>query len=168
MAGLLVLMLFVLPFVELAVFIAVAGEVGLLATVAVIIVVGVAGGLLVRHQGLGVWRRAQRKLRDGEMPSAEVVNGLLILTAGVLLALPGFLSDVLGIALLLPPVRAAVRSLLLARFERRMHATLAGPVAVAFGGRPSGLRVRTGSATYDVREADDVPGPPGRPGLERP
>jgi UPF0716 protein FxsA len=165
MAGALVLILLLLPFVELALFIAVAGEVGFLMALAVIITVGVVGGWLVKRQGLDVWRRAEGRYRSGEMPTAEVVNGLLLLVAGLLLALPGFLSDLMAIALLVPPVRALVRSLLFRRFEQRVQATLAGPAGIAFGG----TRTNTGRATYDVREVDDEgPGGPGRPRLERP
>src|SRR4051812_4415457 len=127
MAGVLVLFLLVLPFLELAVLIAVAGKVGVLVTLALIVAVGVLGGLLIKRQGIGVWRRVEARLRAGEMPTAEVVNGLLIMAAGVLLLLPGFISDVLAIALLLPPVRAAVRALLLRRVERRVGPGGAGP-----------------------------------------
>jgi UPF0716 protein FxsA len=172
MAGVLVLIILVLPFVELAVFIGVVDQVGFLPALGVIVVLGLAGGWLVKRQGVGVWRRADAQLRSGEMPTAEVVNGLLLLIAGFLLILPGLVSDLLGIALLLPPVRAAVRSLLFRRFEKRIQATFSGPVGAAFG-RGGPTRINTGRASYsgpvDVREAGDPdPHGAGRPGLERP
>jgi UPF0716 protein FxsA len=173
MVGVIVVLLLVLPFVELAVLIATVDLVGLWPALAAIVVVGIAGGWLVKRQGIGVWRRAEGRLRDGKVPSTEVVNGLLVLIAGGLLLLPGFLSDVLALALLLPPVRAVVRSLLFRRFEQRVESTLAGPVGFAFGEeRP---RVNAGVATYDVREVREVrpagetgPGGPGQPRPGRP
>jgi UPF0716 protein FxsA len=167
MAGVVLLVLLVLPFVELAVFIGAIDLVGFLPTLVAVIVLAALGIWLVKRQGLDVWRRAQTRLRAGEVPSAEVVNGILVLAAGVALAIPGFVSSAVGLALLVPPVRALVRSLLLRRFEQRVEAALAGPVGAVFGGRR--LRVDTGPATYDVREVDDRgPGAAGRSGLERP
>jgi UPF0716 protein FxsA len=161
MAGVVLLVLLVLPFVELVVFLEAIDLAGFLPTLGLIVLLAALGIWLVRQQGLGVWRKAQARLRSGEVPSAEVVNGLLVLFAGFALALPGFVSDLVGLALLLPPVRAAVRSLLLKRFEQRVENALSGPVGTIFGGRP--LRVDTGRATYDVREVDDP-----RPPLDRP
>jgi UPF0716 protein FxsA len=154
------LVLLVLPFVELAVFIAAVGWVGFLPALAGIVVLGVAGCWLVKRQGLGVWRRADGKLRAGEVPSAELVNGLLVLAAGLLLIFPGFVSDAVGLALLLPPVRAGVRVLLFKRFEQRVAATFSGPVGVTFGAQDPHLRINTGRATYggpvDVREVAEA------------
>ena len=172
MAGAVLLLLLVLPFVELAVFIAVVGQVGFWPALAAIILVGVAGCWLVKRQGLGVWRRADGRLRSGEVPSAEVVNGLLVLIAGGLLLFPGFVSDVLAIALLLPPVRAGVRALLFRRFEQRVSETFAGTVGIVYGPGGQPVRINTGRATYggpvDVREAvEPAPDAAGRPGPDR-
>jgi UPF0716 protein FxsA len=158
MAGVVLLVLLVLPFVELAVFIGAIELVGFLPTLAAIVLLAGLGIWLVRRQGLDVWRRARGRLRSGEVPSAEIVNGLLVLAAGLALALPGLVSDAVGVALLVPPVRAAVRSLLLKRFEQRVESALSGPVGAVFGGGRR-LRVDTGRATYDVHEVDD-PRPP--------
>jgi UPF0716 protein FxsA len=167
MAGAVLIALLVMPFIELGVFIAVAGWVGFLWALTAIIVVGLAGCWLVKRQGLGVWRRADRRVQAGEVPSAEVVNGLLVLIAGGLLLFPGFVSDALALALLLPPVRAGVRALLFRRFEQRVSATFAGPIGVAFGGSASPPRIDTGPASYggpvDVREVErPAPDAPGR------
>jgi UPF0716 protein FxsA len=160
MAGVVLLVLLVLPFVELAVFLKAIDVVGVLPTLGLIVLLAGLGIWLVKQQGLGVWRAARGRLQTGEVPSAEVVNGLLVLVAGTALALPGLVSDVVGLALLLPPVRAALRSLLLKRFEQRVEHALSGPVGAVFGDRR--LRVDTGPATYDVREVDDR-----RPPLDR-
>jgi UPF0716 protein FxsA len=169
MAGAVLIALLVLPFVELAVFIAVVGWVGFLWALAAIIAIGLAGCWLVRHQGLGVWRRADQRLRTGEVPSAEVVNGLLVLIAGGLLLFPGFASDIAALLLLLPPVRAGVRALLFRRFEQRVAATFSGSVGAAFGGSATPPpRINTGPASYggavDVREVErPAPDASGRP-----
>jgi UPF0716 protein FxsA len=167
MAGVLLLLLLLLPFIELAVFIEVVGWVGLLPALGAIIAFGLVGTWLAQREGVGAWRRAQARLQAGEMPTNEVVNGILLFLAGVLLALPGFLSDILGLALLLPPVRALVRTLLFRRFERRIRTAFAG-----VAGGPQ-ARIHTGEATYgayDVHEVASDPaaaGGPERPPLGR-
>jgi UPF0716 protein FxsA len=110
----------VVPIVELAVIIQVGQLFGALNTLALLILISVVGAWLAKREGIGVWRRIQRQLELGRMPGNELVDGLLILFAGVLLLTPGFLSDVLGILLLLPPTRAMARAALRRRFARRI------------------------------------------------
>jgi UPF0716 protein FxsA len=153
MAGVLLLLLLLLPFIELACFIGVVGWVGLPYALLAIIAVGLAGAWLAKRQGMGTWRRAQARLQAGEMPAEEVVNGILLLVAGLFLALPGFVSDVIGVALLVPPVRALVRRLVFRRFEQRLSAA----VITAPGGRG---RIQTGGATYGAHDVHEVPGDP--------
>lgn len=117
MAILLVLVL-LLPVVELIVLVQVAGEIGFLDTVGLLIVVSLVGAWLAKRAGVGVARRIQRAVNAGEAPDREVLDGALVLLAGVLLILPGFVSDAIGIALLLPPVRAGVRTLVMRRLAR--------------------------------------------------
>ena len=109
MFALLVVLFLVVPFVELFVIIQVGQAIGALPTVAVLVLVSVVGAWLVKREGLGVLRRARARMRSGEVPGAELTDGVLILFAGALLLTPGFLTDVLGILLLLPPVRAGMR-----------------------------------------------------------
>src|SRR5688572_13306977 len=100
MLALLVLAFLAVPFVELFVIIQVAGELGVLSTIAALIVISVVGGWLCRREGVAVFRRVQTSLARGELPHAHVVDGGLILFAGALLLTPGFLTDVLAIVLL--------------------------------------------------------------------
>ena len=110
---LLFLLLIVAPLVELYVVLRVGASIGALNTIGLLIAVAVIGSWLVKRQGLAVAGRLRRQLEAGGDPSREVIHGFLVLAAGVLLVLPGFVSDVIGIALLLPPVRAvAARSIL--------------------------------------------------------
>jgi UPF0716 protein FxsA len=115
----LVLVFVVLPIVELTVIVQVAGEIGVPETILLLIAVSVVGAWLCKREGLGVLRRIQAALDRQQLPHREVVDGALILFAGVLLVTPGFLTDLLGIVLLLPPTRALVRASVLASFRRR-------------------------------------------------
>lgn len=104
-----------LPVVEIALFIKSAQWIGLLPTIVAAIAAGAIGLALVRRQGFELLMRTRAQIDRGEMPVAEVFDGLCLAVAGVLLVLPGFFSDILAILLLLPPVRAALRTLLTAR-----------------------------------------------------
>jgi len=116
--GYILLLLLVLPFVELAVLVEVAGTIGVVDTLGLLLVVSIVGVWLAKRAGLGVLRRLRRAQSEGRPPSREVVDGALILLAAGLLLLPGFVSDVVGIALLLPPVRALVRPVILRRLRQ--------------------------------------------------
>lgn len=122
MLGLLFVLLIVVPIVELWVIVQVAGSIGVLETIALLIVVSVAGAWLLRQQGVQTWRRLQAALQRGEAPTKEVTDGALILFGGALLLTPGFVTDAIGIVLLLPPSRAAIKGAArrsLARWARR-------------------------------------------------
>lgn len=108
----------VLPFVELYVILQVGHAIGVLNTIALLILVSAAGAWLVKREGLSVLRRAQERAQAGAVPGKELVDGVLILFAGALLISPGFVTDVVGILLLLPPVRAAFRGVV-GRWLRR-------------------------------------------------
>lgn len=124
---LLFLVLIVAPLVELYVVLRVGASIGALNTIALLVAVAVIGGWLVKRQGLAVAGRLRRQLEAGGDPSGEVIHGFLVLAAGVLLVLPGFVSDVIGIALLLPPVRALAARRILRR-GGRLRATPFVPI----------------------------------------
>ncbi|MCP3935125.1 MAG: FxsA family protein [Actinomycetia bacterium] len=110
----------IVPILELAVIIQVGSSVGVFPTLALLVLVSVAGAWLVRHQGTGVLTRIRQQLSVGELPTDELVNGVLILVAGTLMLTPGFLSDAVGLSLLIPPIRAVIRRWLGRRFTRRV------------------------------------------------
>jgi UPF0716 protein FxsA len=110
----------VLPIVEIAVFIQVVHWIGALNALALLLIISVVGVFIVRHQGIGVYRRVREQIRAGTVPTVELVDGLLILVAGVLLILPGFLTSVVGLLLLLPPVRNIGHRILRRRFSVRV------------------------------------------------
>src|SRR5690242_16735752 len=105
MPWLIVVPLIALPIVEIVLFIKSAQLVGIGMTIVLAIGAGVVGVALVKRQGLAAMERARVQMEHGEMPVAEVFDGLCLALAGVLLVLPGFLTDFVALALLLPPVR---------------------------------------------------------------
>ena len=106
MPFLIVLALLALPFAEIAVFIAVGQQLGVWATLGLTVLISLLGLSLVAGQGLSNLRRLQITLHAGEPPVAELVHGVLLFIAGFCLFVPGFITDVAGALLLLPPVRA--------------------------------------------------------------
>ena len=124
---LLVVLFIVVPIAELALLIQIGQLIGVWWTIALLVVDAVLGSLLARSQGRLVWRRFNDALRAGRAPAREVMDGALVLFGGALLLTPGFLSDLLGLFLLLPPTRALVRAVLVRRFAGRMAASMAGP-----------------------------------------
>lgn len=101
-----ILPLIVVPIVEIALFIRVGGWLGLLPTIAIVIVTAVAGGIMLRRQGLQTLAALQAQVQRGADPSPLLLEGAMLLVGGVLLLTPGFFTDALGLALLVPPWRA--------------------------------------------------------------
>lgn len=116
MAWLIILAIIALPLLEVAIFIEVARGIGILPAIAGAVIAGIAGLALWRQQGLQTLWRARETLERGRMPVAEVFDGLCLALAGVLLLIPGYLSDVLALALILPPTRRLLARLLARRF----------------------------------------------------
>ncbi len=119
MFAVLALLFLVVPFLELYVLIQVGQAIGALPTIALLVLVSAAGAWLVKREGLSTMRRAQAQLREGRVPTSELVDGVLILFAGALLVSPGFVTDLAGILLLVPPVRLALRAAARRRLARR-------------------------------------------------
>ncbi len=105
----LLVLFLIVPIVELAVIIQVGQAIGVVPTIATLIGVSVVGSWLVKREGMGVWRRFRQQMEAGHVPGRELADGVMIMLAGALLLTPGFVTDVFGILLLLPPVRAAIR-----------------------------------------------------------
>ena len=99
------LFLLALPLLEIAGFVIVGREVGALATVGLVLASGIAGVLLLRHQGFGVMARVRAEMAGGGDPSRQLAHGAMIVVAAILLIIPGFITDIIGLLLFLPPVR---------------------------------------------------------------
>jgi UPF0716 protein FxsA len=119
--GWLFLIFLVVPIAELAVILQVGQLIGPWYTIVLLLAVSAAGAWLVKREGLGVVRRFRRQLDAGALPGKELADGVLILFAGALLLTPGFLTDCVGLLLLLPPVRAVIRASVLRRFAGRVR-----------------------------------------------
>lgn len=110
------LLLFILvPFVEIYVLIEVGSRIGAPWTIALVVLTAAIGAALVRRQGLATLSRVQASLDAGTLPAVELVEGAFLLVAGVLLLMPGFVTDAVGVTLLTPPARRALVQRLLAR-----------------------------------------------------
>lgn len=144
---LLVVLFIVVPIAELAILIQVGQAIGVWWTIALLVADAVLGSMLARSQGRAVWRRFNEALQAGRAPAREVLDGTLVLFGGALLLAPGFLTDILGAVLLIPPTRALVRAILVRRYMGRMVASMTRG--------PSSPRARQ---RYDVEgSAVDVP-----------
>ena len=119
MVGVIALLFLIVPLAELYVIIQVGHAFGALNTIGLLILISAVGAWLAKREGISVWRRFQRQVESGSVPGREIADGVLILFAAALLMTPGFLSDLVAIALLLPPVRAGIRTAVLRRAARR-------------------------------------------------
>jgi len=138
----LLLLFVVVPLVELYVIIQVGQAIGAVPTIALLLADSVLGSMLMRSQGRAAWRRFQAAVAEGRTPAREVLDGVLVIFGGAFLLTPGFVTDVVGVVLLLPPTRALVRRGLVRRLLPRMAMTAAGR------GRPR--RDRPADADSDV------------------
>jgi UPF0716 protein FxsA len=148
---LLIVLFIVVPIAELYVIIQVGEAIGLWPTLALLLADALLGSFLLKHQGRGAWRRFNEALAQRRFPGKEVVDGLLIVVGGTLLLAPGFLTDIVGLILLIPPTRAIVRGLL-RRFTIGRFVVVGMP-----GGGPGPGPARPGrDYDFDVT-AEEVP-----------
>lgn len=108
------------PVAELMLLIRIGQAIDLLPTLAIVILTGVIGAALARHQGLRTLGRINEATARGEMPTQELLDGLMILVAAVVLVTPGVMTDAVGFALLIPPIRTLLRRKVAAYFKKRM------------------------------------------------
>jgi UPF0716 protein FxsA len=116
----LVLLFIVVPIAEIYVIVKVGEAIGILPTLAILLADAVLGSMLLRHQGRSAWRRFNAAIAEGRFPGREAADGVMIAVGGTLLLTPGFISDVVGLLLLLPPTRAVIRSGLFRYLRRRV------------------------------------------------
>ena len=142
------------PIAEIYVIIQVGEAIGAIPTILILVADSVIGSMLWRSQGRRVWARFRQTVERGGIPHREVIDGVLVVFGGAFLITPGFISDVVGILLLLPPTRAVIRRLLIRRLGKRIQLRT-----------PSSGR-RRGEPDYDVEgTATEYDGP--APRLER-
>ena len=115
----LILAFTIIPIVEIYLLIEIGSIFGALTAIILVILTGFLGAFMARMQGLQTLFRIQESLREGRMPSGELLDGLLIVIAGVVLLTPGFLSDSAGFLLLIPKTRNSIISWLQRQIELR-------------------------------------------------
>jgi UPF0716 protein FxsA len=121
---LLLLLLFIaVPLLELYVILQVGEAIGVLPTIAILIVDSLVGSVLMRSQGRRAWQRFNLAIGEGRVPAREAIDGVLVVFGGALLLTPGFVTDIFGAILLLPFTRVLVRRVLVRRFAGRMVAS---------------------------------------------
>jgi UPF0716 protein FxsA len=120
----------VVPLAELYVILKVGDAIGVLPTIALLAADSVLGWMLLRAQGRSVWRRFNDAMAAGRVPHRELIDGVLVVFGGAFLITPGFLTDIVGLLLLLPPTRSVIRGLVARRLGRRIVTTTSEPFDV--------------------------------------
>lgn len=123
----------VVPIVEIALFVQVGGFFGLWPTLALVLVTAIVGASLVRSQGIATLMSVQSRLQKGELPAQQIVEGVMLAVSGVLLLTPGFMTDALGMLVLLPAPRAMLAKQLMSRVKVQGMASGSG-FSAGFGG----------------------------------
>lgn len=138
----LLLLFFLVPLGEIYLLIQVGDAVGALPTIALVVFTAVLGAALVRSQGLSTISRLQRNLEEGGLPAVPLIEGAMILFAGALLLTPGFITDAIGFACLVPPLRQSFAHWLISRGA--LHVASTGSFHTSGqhppGGQPGGQR----------------------------
>lgn len=116
-----ILLLILIPALEIWGFIVVGDMIGGLNTFLVIILTGILGVYFAKREGLQVLQDAQRRIRQGEPPGPAILDGIAVLLAGVMLFIPGFFTDAVGILLLLPPTRSIFKYYLFKWIQKQIR-----------------------------------------------
>ena len=114
-----------IPIVEIALLIKVGGEIGGWNTIGLVLLTAAIGAFLVKREGIATLQSAQQKLQQQQMPAQELIEGACLLVAGVLLVTPGFMTDIVGFTLVIPPTRKLI--------AREASKRLAGRVVTSQG-----------------------------------
>jgi UPF0716 protein FxsA len=99
----------IIPIIEIVLFYLIGSQIGIWWTLLIVVVTAFVGSWLVSRQGRATWEQGRQELADGGVPTGPLVNGAMILVAGALLLTPGFLTDIVGLSLLVPSVREFLR-----------------------------------------------------------
>jgi UPF0716 protein FxsA len=162
---LLIVVFIVVPIAELYLILQVGDAIGAVPTILLLIADSILGSLLLRSQGRSVWRQFNEALTAGRMPHRELFDGIAVIFGGAFLITPGFLTDIIGLFLLIPPTRALLRRLAAGWLGRRFGLTAVMGAAGVAGRAARGRRSRDDDETVEgtAREREDPP-PQGRIG----
>lgn len=117
MFSILLALFIIVPIIEISLFIQVGDVLGMWPTIAIVFITAVVGAQLVRSQGIATLLNVQSRLEKGEIPAQQLLEGVLLAVAGVLLLTPGFLTDFLGMTVLLPAPRAWIAKKLMTKVQ---------------------------------------------------
>ncbi|MAD24399.1 MAG: membrane protein FxsA [Verrucomicrobiales bacterium] len=117
----LLILFIIVPLVELYLLAIVGGRVGLPATILLVVLTGAWGAYLAKSQGLSILAKIQFETSAGRVPTAELLDGLLVLIGGVVLLTPGLLTDLVGFLLMVPSFRAIIRNRVKAKFAAQIR-----------------------------------------------
>jgi len=149
----------VLPLAELYVIIQIGQAIGIIPTLLLLLADSIAGTMLMKSQGRAAWRRFNEANAEGRIPAREVADGALIILGGAFLLTPGFLTDIIGFLLLIPPTRAMFRKTVIGLFARRNPVTYVGMKAAPHAERAWNERAaRRRSGTTAAPNGDYVEG----------
>lgn len=112
------LFIIIIPAAEISVFLLSGNIIGIWPTIAIILLTGIIGAYLAKKQGLETLRKAQEQMRYGQMPREAILDGICILFGGILLLTPGFISDIIGLLMLMPPTKPIFKRLILKGFRK--------------------------------------------------
>lgn len=126
----LILIFIIVPLMEILLLIEIGSRIGTLNTISIIIVTGILGGYMMRHQGFAILTNIRMDLSQGRMPTGELINGALVLAGGILLLTPGFFTDAVGFVLLIPTTRGFVRKKIQLLIQRKIES---GDIHIFFG-----------------------------------
>jgi UPF0716 protein FxsA len=121
-----------IPVVELALLVEVGGRIGVIPTIAIVLITGAVGAWLARDQGLRALRRLQQALQAAQFPGEQIIDGVVILAGGLLLLTPGFLTDIIGFCALIPGTRHLLKALVKRQVRGRMPDKRDGAVHVHY------------------------------------
>lgn len=116
-----------IPLIELILLLRLSDMTSWQTTLLIVVVTGVIGSALARHEGIQAWYRFRTALAEGRPPSQEIQDGMMIIFAAALLLTPGLLTDAVGFTLLVPPGRAFVRRLIGRRFQSKFNVNVGAP-----------------------------------------
>jgi UPF0716 protein FxsA len=135
---LILFLLIAVPIFEVFFLLQVGDLIGLVPTVAGIVLTGVVGAALARREGLKVWRQVSAEMSRGALPDRGLLAGLLIFGGGLLLLTPGFFTDALGFAMILPPTRSLLARVIRTQLKKRVQFSAMPPMSPLPFGAPSG------------------------------
>ena len=141
-----------IPLIEVWILLQIADLAGLLNTIGLLIFTSIIGALLVRREGISVFRKAKNEITQGQMPEKQILDGFLILLGGVLMLTPGFFTDIIGFLLLFPPTRLLLRTVVI----KRLNSRISNPNSYIRNGRVQWVYSERKDETIEILESPQV------------